>query len=195
MSDRGTLQIQQISAHPGPSVRPGEGTQRQDDVCKLIDTTTCIGCKACEVACVEWNDMPFQTTTFDNTYQTMPDTRLELLEPHQVQRAPARRRHLHVADAQGPVHALRRSRMLARLSRRRRHRAIHQRHRRLPAGELHRLPVLRLRLSVQHSEVQPEHEEGLQVHAVLRPRRSKAWSPPASRRVRPAACTSARKTT
>ena len=72
MGDRNTLRIQQISAHPGPVA--GEGTQRQDKVCKLIDTTTCIGCKACEVACVEWNDMPFQTTQFDNTYQTMPDT-------------------------------------------------------------------------------------------------------------------------
>src|ERR1700735_3080515 len=72
MGDRGTLRIQQISAHPGPI--PGEGTQREDKVCKLIDTTTCIGCKACEVACVEWNDMPFTPTTFDNTYQTMPET-------------------------------------------------------------------------------------------------------------------------
>ncbi|HWR36890.1 MAG TPA: formate dehydrogenase subunit beta [Clostridia bacterium] len=72
MSDRKVLQIQQISGHPGPI--PGLGTQREPVVCKLIDTTTCIGCKACEVACVEWNDMPFQETTFDNTYQTMPDT-------------------------------------------------------------------------------------------------------------------------
>ena len=72
MGDRKTLQIQQISAHPGPVA--GEGMQRQEQVCKLIDTTTCIGCKACEVACVEWNDMPFQQTMFDNTYQTMPDT-------------------------------------------------------------------------------------------------------------------------
>lgn len=72
MSDRTTLQIVQISGHPGPV--PGKGVQRQDQVCKLVDTTTCIGCKACEVACVEWNDMPFQATTFDNTYQTMPET-------------------------------------------------------------------------------------------------------------------------
>ena len=49
--------------------------QRDLEVCKLVDTTTCIGCKACEVACVEWNDMPFTPTTFDNTYQTMPETR------------------------------------------------------------------------------------------------------------------------
>ena len=72
MSDRRTLQIKQISAHPGPI--PGEGVQRDLEVCKLVDTTTCIGCKACEVACVEWNDMPFTPTTFDNTYQTMPET-------------------------------------------------------------------------------------------------------------------------
>jgi len=72
MSDRKTLQIVQISGHAG-SV-PGKGAQRSLEVCKLVDTTTCIGCKACEVACVEWNDMPFQPTTFDNTYQTMPET-------------------------------------------------------------------------------------------------------------------------
>jgi len=36
--------------------------------------TTCIGCKACEVACVEWNDHPFRETTFNDTYQTMPTT-------------------------------------------------------------------------------------------------------------------------
>jgi len=72
MSDRKMLQIQKISGHPGPV--PGKGMQREERLCKLIDATTCIGCKACEVACVEWNDMPFQPTTFDNTYQTMPDT-------------------------------------------------------------------------------------------------------------------------
>ena len=73
MFDEKTLQTKAISAHPG-SV-PGKHTQREAEVCKLIDTTTCIGCKACEVACVEWNDLPFGETTFDNTYQTMPETR------------------------------------------------------------------------------------------------------------------------
>src|SRR3974377_810083 len=68
-----TLRVQKISGHAG-SV-PGEDTQRTEIVCKLVDTTTCIGCKACEVACVEWNDMPFSPTTFDNTYQTMRETR------------------------------------------------------------------------------------------------------------------------
>src|SRR5258708_36193331 len=68
-----TLRIQKISGLAG--MVPCEDTQRGFTVCKLVDTTTCIGCKACEVACVEWNDMPFSPTTFDNTYQTMPDTR------------------------------------------------------------------------------------------------------------------------
>ncbi|RKP46427.1 formate dehydrogenase subunit beta [Trinickia fusca] len=36
-----------------PSVRePAAGT-----VAKLIDVTKCIGCKACQVACMEWNDL------------------------------------------------------------------------------------------------------------------------------------------
>ena len=34
-----------------PSVR------QQEEVAKLIDTTKCIGCKACQVACSEWNEL------------------------------------------------------------------------------------------------------------------------------------------
>jgi formate dehydrogenase beta subunit len=64
--------IQKISAHAGPI--PGEGTVREEKVAKLIDVTTCIGCKACEIACQEWNDLPFAETTFQNNLQTMPDT-------------------------------------------------------------------------------------------------------------------------
>jgi formate dehydrogenase beta subunit len=67
-----TLQIKTISAHPGTV--PGQNAKRELEVAKLIDVTTCIGCKACEVACVEWNDHPFRETVFDNTYQTMPTT-------------------------------------------------------------------------------------------------------------------------
>ena len=72
MSNPRTFQIREISAHPGEV--PGAGTQRALQVCKYIDVTTCIGCKACEVACVEWNDHPFRETTFDDTYQTMKST-------------------------------------------------------------------------------------------------------------------------
>jgi len=67
-----TLEIRRISGHAGPV--PGARTQRQEyEVCKLVDTTTCIGCKACEVACLEWNGYPFSETSFNNSYQTMPE--------------------------------------------------------------------------------------------------------------------------
>ena len=68
----GLMEIKAISGHRGGT--PGHGVSRDYDVCKLVDTTTCIGCKACEVACLEWNGYEFRETTFDNTYQTMPDT-------------------------------------------------------------------------------------------------------------------------
>jgi formate dehydrogenase iron-sulfur subunit len=64
-------QIRKISGHPGPV--PGANVEPLYTVCKLIDTTTCIGCKACEVACLEWNGYPFRETVFDNSYQTMPE--------------------------------------------------------------------------------------------------------------------------
>jgi formate dehydrogenase beta subunit len=41
-------------------------------VSKYIDTTTCIGCKACEVACQEWNDLQPVATEQTGTYQTLP---------------------------------------------------------------------------------------------------------------------------
>ncbi len=52
---------------------PGPGAGRSTHtVAKLIDTTLCIGCKACEVACQEWNDQPFTPGAWDGTYQTLP---------------------------------------------------------------------------------------------------------------------------
>ncbi|MGQ0737230.1 MAG: formate dehydrogenase subunit beta [Acidobacteriota bacterium] len=52
---------------------PAPGVRTQATLTKLIDTSTCIGCKACEVACQEWNDLPPETTVQMGTYQTMPD--------------------------------------------------------------------------------------------------------------------------
>ena len=68
----GAMEIKAISGHRGGT--PGNEVSRDYDVCKLVDTTTCIGCKACEVACLEWNGYEFRETTFNDTYQTMPDT-------------------------------------------------------------------------------------------------------------------------
>jgi formate dehydrogenase iron-sulfur subunit len=48
------------------------GMRSVPTVAKYIDTSTCIGCKACEVACQEWNDLPPLSTQQVGTYQTMP---------------------------------------------------------------------------------------------------------------------------
>ena len=46
-------------------------------VAKYIDTTTCIGCKACEVACQEWNDLRTLPTMQFGSYQTLPTLQAE----------------------------------------------------------------------------------------------------------------------
>ena len=45
------------SAAPPPRSRRQRRAQTAVEVAKLIDTTKCIGCKACQVACLEWNDL------------------------------------------------------------------------------------------------------------------------------------------
>jgi formate dehydrogenase iron-sulfur subunit len=54
---------------PSPSVREPAGGA----VAKLIDTTKCIGCKACQVACMEWNDLRDEIGTNVGGYQNPHD--------------------------------------------------------------------------------------------------------------------------
>ena len=54
---------------PSPEVRGAyTGT-----VAKLIDTSKCIGCKACQVACMEWNDLRDDVGTNFGSYQNPAD--------------------------------------------------------------------------------------------------------------------------
>ena len=60
-----------------PLLRLGLGQRvracaRSPDRLQVIDTSTCIGCKACEVACQEWNDLATVPTRQTATYQTLP---------------------------------------------------------------------------------------------------------------------------
>ncbi|MFC4533870.1 4Fe-4S dicluster domain-containing protein [Sphaerisporangium dianthi] len=63
----------------------------------FTDTSVCIGCKACEVACKEWNrlpaDAPFELTamSFDNTEQLSASTwrHVAFIEQSRPVRAPA----------------------------------------------------------------------------------------------------------
>ncbi len=156
-----------ISGHAGPV--PGAGLNREFRVAKLVDTTTCIGCKACEVACLEWNGYPFSETTFDNTYQTMPETAWNywnLIKFNEHEREDGSMMLLMRKDqcmhCEDPG-------CLAGVPGGRRHRSIRQRHRRFPGSELHRLRLLHDRLSVQYSKIQSEGSQSFQVHALQRP--------------------------
>jgi formate dehydrogenase iron-sulfur subunit len=58
---------------PSPQVRaPASG-----EVAKLIDVTKCIGCKACQTACMEWNDLRQEPSVnlgvYDNPADLTPD--------------------------------------------------------------------------------------------------------------------------
>lgn len=69
MSSLQSLDIAQRSATttPSPSVRT------TPEVAKLIDVSSCIGCKACQVACMEWNDLRDEVGTNAGTYDNPND--------------------------------------------------------------------------------------------------------------------------
>lgn len=65
-----TLEIRRSSASMWGS---HTGIRTAATVAKYVDTTTCIGCKACEAACQEWNDLHRVATRQTGTYQTLPE--------------------------------------------------------------------------------------------------------------------------
>ncbi len=68
------LEIRRSSASVWGSL---SGIRSVPTVSKYIDTTTCIGCKACEAACIEWNDLRRVATEQTGTYQTLPTLHAE----------------------------------------------------------------------------------------------------------------------
>jgi formate dehydrogenase iron-sulfur subunit len=69
MSTLQSLDITRRSAttSPSPSVRESE------EVAKLIDISKCIGCKACQAACYEWNDLRDEIGINVGVYDNPPD--------------------------------------------------------------------------------------------------------------------------
>jgi formate dehydrogenase iron-sulfur subunit len=64
------LKRRSASTSPPPAVR------ETLEVAKLIDVSKCIGCKACQAACLEWNDLReevgFTTGVYDNPHDLSP---------------------------------------------------------------------------------------------------------------------------
>ncbi len=53
MSSLQSLDIAARSATTTPSPQ----ARTTPELAKLIDVSSCIGCKACQVACMQWNDL------------------------------------------------------------------------------------------------------------------------------------------
>lgn len=53
--------------------RVPEPAQKLTPMAKLIDVSKCIGCKACQSACLEWNDLREPVGVNDGTYNNPPD--------------------------------------------------------------------------------------------------------------------------
>ena len=68
------LSIKRKSATPssGTNIRRDDSI-KQVEVSKLVDIDLCIGCKACEVACKEWNDLEVEETHNFGGYQSHED--------------------------------------------------------------------------------------------------------------------------
>jgi formate dehydrogenase iron-sulfur subunit len=62
------IKARSATTTPSPAVR-GEAIR----VAKLIDISKCIGCKACQVACMEWNDLRDEVGTCTGIYDNPRD--------------------------------------------------------------------------------------------------------------------------
>jgi len=68
------LSIKRKSATPssGTNIRRDDSI-KQVEISKLVDIDLCIGCKACEIACKEWNDLEVEETHNFGSYQSHED--------------------------------------------------------------------------------------------------------------------------
>ena len=71
------LQSLDINAPLGHDHRRARRRAGRMEVAKLIDVSKCIGCKACQVACMEWNDLRDEVGTNVGVYDNPPDLTAE----------------------------------------------------------------------------------------------------------------------
>src|SRR5512132_3694314 len=64
-----SLDVQRRSATSTASPQ----ARRTLEVAKLIDLSRCIGCKACQSACMEWNDLRDEVGFQEGFYTSPPD--------------------------------------------------------------------------------------------------------------------------
>lgn len=70
-----SLQSQDIIRRSGTNslTPPPQARDYEQEVAKLIDVSTCIGCKACQVACSEWNNLRTEVGSCVGVYDNPSD--------------------------------------------------------------------------------------------------------------------------
>src|SRR5207249_4329337 len=121
---------------------PGVREAYTGTVAKLIDTTKCIGCKACQVACMEWNDLARRDRQQCRRLRQPRRSQRRVLDGDALHRVREPQGRSRMADPQGRLHALRRPGVPESLPGAGCDRAVLERYRGLSRRELHRLRVL-----------------------------------------------------
>src|ERR1700756_4970767 len=67
------LQSQDYIRRSATTLTPPSVRRHEQEVAKLIDVSRCIGCKACQSACMEWNDLRSDVGCFEGTYDNPLD--------------------------------------------------------------------------------------------------------------------------
>jgi formate dehydrogenase iron-sulfur subunit len=67
------LQAQDYIRISASTLTPPSTRRTEDQVAKLIDTSRCIGCKACQAACMEWNNLRQEVGHFEGSYENPMD--------------------------------------------------------------------------------------------------------------------------
>jgi formate dehydrogenase iron-sulfur subunit len=67
------LQTQDYIRLSATTMTPPSERSHELEVAKLIDVTRCIGCKACQSACMEWNDLRPEMDEFNGAYENPHD--------------------------------------------------------------------------------------------------------------------------
>jgi formate dehydrogenase iron-sulfur subunit len=67
------LQSQDYIRISASTLTPPSARDHEAEVAKLIDVSRCIGCKACQAACMEWNNLRAEVGEFEGTYDNPLD--------------------------------------------------------------------------------------------------------------------------
>ena len=68
-----SLQSLDIAKRSATTTQPPVARRQVAEVAKLIDVSSCIGCKACQVACMQWNDLRDEVGENAGTYDNPRD--------------------------------------------------------------------------------------------------------------------------